>query len=259
MDAKLDKKYPDFKDAVVLLVLFLVISFAIDGLLMLGKRVTGFSLKEHPASNLLSSIYFLSLILLVVKRRKIRPRDLVQYNHVGLEMYLSLILMFSGTIILLSEFDNVFQSLFPPPEWLTSVFSQNNYWFAFTVIIAAPVIEEVFFRGILLRGFVANYSPRSALILSALFFAVFHFNPWQFFPAFFAGLALGWWVLHTKSIVPAIVAHIFFNCISLIVSNLGIRIPGFTTKGQAQPIWFNILGLFLFVLGICLANHKKQK
>lgn len=44
-------------------------------------------------------------------------------------------------------------------------------------ILIAPIIEEIFFRGILLRVFLAHYSVPSALIFSGLAFAVIHLAP----------------------------------------------------------------------------------
>ena len=48
------------------------------------------------------------------------------------------------------------------------------------VVVGAPIIEELFFRGLLMRSIQARWNDGLALVVSALFFSLVHFQPLQF-------------------------------------------------------------------------------
>lgn len=89
-----------------------------------------------------------------------------------------------------------------------------------TVAIIAPIYEEVVFRGILLKGMAKKVNPILALIVSALFFAVVHFNIPQGINAFLLGLVIGAIYLKTGSIYLSIFAHFMNNAMAITVSGL---------------------------------------
>ena len=80
----------------------------------------------------------------------------------------------------------------------------------------APVVEELIFRGLIFQGFRRNYNGFVAVFMSALLFALFHLNPWQFPATFILGLLLGWVMLHTKSILLVILGHSINNTLVLL-------------------------------------------
>ena len=83
--------------------------------------------------------------------------------------------------------------------------------------LAAPLVEEVVFRGAILRallewmkssfGEFTNKKAWIAIAISAVFFAAIHMNPAQIPHAFFGGLLLGWLYYRTGSIIPGILYH----------------------------------------------------
>lgn len=46
------------------------------------------------------------------------------------------------------------------------------------MVIAAPVLEELIFRGMMLEGLLKKYSPVTSIIISSILFGVAHLNPW---------------------------------------------------------------------------------
>ncbi|HEX6790022.1 MAG TPA: CPBP family intramembrane glutamic endopeptidase [Candidatus Krumholzibacteria bacterium] len=82
---------------------------------------------------------------------------------------------------------------------------------ALSLGLIAPVAEETFFRGIVLRGFLARYSVRKAIWASAILFATVHLNPWQAIIALPMGGAYAYMVIRTGSIWPGIVSHAVVN------------------------------------------------
>lgn len=110
---------------------------------------------------------------------------------------------------------NGLASLVPMPPAVRQAFesmTQGNPYILFAAVaVAAPITEELFFRGWMLRGFLDNYSRRKAIWLTAIMFAAFHLNPWQGAACLPLGLALGWLVVRTGSIAPGIFVHFVVN------------------------------------------------
>lgn len=106
-------------------------------------------------------------------------------------------------------------SLIPMSHSVRTAFSSlgngNPYVYFAAITLVAPLTEELFFRGWMLRGFLRNYSSRNAILFTAIIFAVFHLNPWQGAVAFPLGLGLGWLVLRTGSLVPGMIVHFLYN------------------------------------------------
>lgn len=89
------------------------------------------------------------------------------------------------------------------------------------LIIVAPICEEIFFRGFVLRRLLPLGSRR-ALIISALIFSMFHTNVAQFIYTFVAGIFFGWVTLMTGRIRHSIIIHMINNGISAGASILSI-------------------------------------
>jgi len=82
------------------------------------------------------------------------------------------------------------------------------------VVVAAPVLEEVLFRGVVLQGLLRNERPWVAIGQSALLFGLFHFNPAQSLNAGLAGLLLGWLYYRTRSLWLCMAAHALNNLLA---------------------------------------------
>jgi membrane protease YdiL (CAAX protease family) len=78
-------------------------------------------------------------------------------------------------------------------------------------LLVAPVVEEMIFRGVILRGFLQRFKTPLALLLSSLLFAVFHHNPAQFIGPLLVGIMLGAAYVRTRSIIPCVFGHVLTN------------------------------------------------
>lgn len=78
------------------------------------------------------------------------------------------------------------------------------------LVIAAPVCEELVFRGCLLRLF-ENWNPLFAIVFSSFCFGMMHLNIAQGIPTFFMGIVLGYYAWKTGSIRTSIVIHALNN------------------------------------------------
>ncbi len=113
------------------------------------------------------------------------------------------------------------------PEWfeqlMESMTGGNLILNFIAVSVFAPIFEEWLCRGVVLRGLLTKMRPGWAIIVSALFFAVLHMNPWQALPAFLLGLLFGYVYYRTGSLKLTMLMHFTNNTMALIFS----RIPSF--------------------------------
>lgn len=77
--------------------------------------------------------------------------------------------------------------------------------------LLAPVLEELLFRGIVLRSFLQQYPRGAAITGSALLFGFAHLNIHQFLVAMVIGTLSGWLYDRTRSLLPCITLHVAFN------------------------------------------------
>jgi membrane protease YdiL (CAAX protease family) len=88
---------------------------------------------------------------------------------------------------------------------------------AISLVIVAPVVEELFYRGLLLRALLLRMPERAAIVVAAAVFGVVHFEWLQFFGLFFFGLVACLLAVRTKRLGPGIIAHVGFNAASLAI------------------------------------------
>jgi len=82
----------------------------------------------------------------------------------------------------------------------------------FLAVILAPVLEEIFYRGIFTRSLIENggYSKAMVIFFGALFFGIIHNGSGIVFN-FFTGIAFTMIYLKTKNLTVTIFAHGFQN------------------------------------------------
>jgi len=112
------------------------------------------------------------------------------------------------------------------PAWLENALegltTGDNLWMNFLMVsIFAPFFEEWLCRGMVLRGLLGNkIKPGWAIVISALFFAFIHLNPWQAVPAFLLGCLFGYVYYKTGSLRLTMLMHFANNSFALLMSNL---------------------------------------
>jgi len=79
------------------------------------------------------------------------------------------------------------------------------------VAVAAPLWEEVIFRGFLLTSLARHVPRRWAIVASSLVFAAAHFTPHRAAALLLLGLLFGWLYSRTGSLGAAVLAHSLWN------------------------------------------------
>lgn len=85
------------------------------------------------------------------------------------------------------------------------------------VVVGAPLVEEIVYRGMLQRAWVARRGPVVGVLVASVWFAVIHFRPVEYPGLFLAGLIFGSCLWITGRLGTAIAAHMGFNMAGLIL------------------------------------------
>lgn len=84
-------------------------------------------------------------------------------------------------------------------------------------VVGAPVIEELFFRGLLLRSLERRFGSLTAIVGSSVVFGAVHLQ-WLQLPALVLfGAFCAWLTLRSGRLGPAIWAHVGFNLVTVVV------------------------------------------
>ncbi|HRQ55721.1 MAG TPA: CPBP family glutamic-type intramembrane protease [Ignavibacteriaceae bacterium] len=86
-----------------------------------------------------------------------------------------------------------------------------------TVVAVVPALsEESLFRGFIQRSFELKYKKYIAVIITALFFSAYHFNPYGFIPLFILGAYFGFASYKSKTLLIPMFLH-FLNNFSAVI------------------------------------------
>lgn len=134
---------------------------------------------------------------------------------------------------------------FPAYNEIEEVFSSGSLAIQIvTVGIAAPVVEELLFRGVLINRM--RWLPVwASVFIQALLFGVVHLNWFQSIYAFIDGILLGLIYIKYRSVIMTITGHMAFNLASVLLGE-------FLTEQTAPYILLGCPGIVL-ACGVMLA------
>lgn len=83
--------------------------------------------------------------------------------------------------------------------------------------VGAPVIEEIFYRGLFLRSLTKRGLPAwAAILVSAVVFGLSHGELLQLPALILFGAAAGWLAVRSDRLGPGIAAHVAFNMVTVV-------------------------------------------
>lgn len=86
----------------------------------------------------------------------------------------------------------------------------------FFVGVGAPVVEELFYRGVVQRSLVGRLGPFLGITIASLIFGAVHFRLVELAPLAAVGAGLGILYWKTGRLLPAIMGHVTFNMLTLV-------------------------------------------
>ncbi|MBR4777747.1 MAG: CPBP family intramembrane metalloprotease [Lachnospiraceae bacterium] len=112
-------------------------------------------------------------------------------------------------------------------------------------VLLAPINEECIMRGIILSRLKRKMAPVFAIIISAVYFGIFHMNVVQGIYAGILGLFMAYIAYKYRSIIPSIIFHAMFNALNFLIMQLPASITENVMLLIVVPVICGILWYFL--------------
>ncbi len=251
--------YPNIFDSIVILVIFVFLSMVFGMLIAMGTISQGILQDYSTFLGYVLAAGGTLLIVLRFKKLKNPEEQLFHNKKVRPSTTTISIILILAVIITIEPLTN----LIPVPdifkEMMREMFSKTFPAFL-TAVIAAPILEELIFRGIILEGLLRNYNPLKAIVVTNLLFGIAHMNPWQFVGAFLIGIFISWIYMKTRSIILPVLMHLANNLLSYLLIYFSSESPfDITLKKMlgSSALYILILSFSALTVILFIIYHKK--
>lgn len=209
---------------------------------------------EHVAliSGMAQALYFV-LAIFILKIKKINIRNTYGLRFVSCKEYLLPV----SAAFCFSAFSNIAQAAAPIPQELIGGMSddmeKSMVAFVLSIFIIAPVVEEFVFRALIITKLRKGLTVTVSVIASAVLFALIHSMAGGIVTvahAFFGGVIFSLAYVKTKSLFPAIIAHIF--------GNIGGYVPAITSIFPVALQYAAAVGFLIVTIIACTVLIRKK-
>lgn len=207
--------FPTWKDILSIVgVFFLSAGLMAAILLMAGISQSGFGLFVAYVGQFVLTIGY---TVFLVRGRTGKLSHILHFTFRGFDpkvILWGLLLMLALTVVI-EPVINLF-----PPEWYDWVGDRlkQGGWALTTAVVAAPICEEVLFRGLIQGSTVRKWGPWLGILIASAIFGVIHIIPQQIVAGFLLGTVIGFVYYRTRSLLAAIVLHLINNALSAFLS-----------------------------------------
>jgi len=220
-----------------LLVCFLVSFIVASILIAIIQKLTG--LKEgEPLTDAILGYFLYSVpvvwILLSLKRVNLKIGDLIGSFYRKIRwiriffIVLFLVLFSYGAFWLLN-----YPLSYIVPSYVKGILEEKGFYTladtsfpllcnilnVVIVVIIAPIIEEIVFRGIILGRLSVMWNTSRAILLSSFIFGILHYD---IIGAFIFGIIMSILYINTRTLVVPILCHVLNNSVAFGISALGV-------------------------------------
>lgn len=213
-------------DEVVNIVLGIIPCILVDVIvIIIGLKSTNLNLKTD-------------IFKKVEYKKDIIPLGMISIG--GVLLISTIIYLFYSTIL------QVLGITIPAPDFTfpSSIVMQVIY--ILYICILGPILEEIIFRGIVLKS-MKKYGALTAIVFTSIIFAMFHLNLVQFMTPLLLGILLAFVTVKTDSIVPAIVIHMFNNTVATVITCIGGYNQILSSIISTIIIMGGVIGLIIFI------------
>lgn len=211
----------------------------------LNSLISRYSLHLTALTNVvLIPIY---AIFLRVDEKKRRTSLGVRYAKPGIKRLVMVFVLGMSAAVSVNVIVSISQiARFSPKYQEVSevIYSGGLFMEIVSAVIAAPILEELFFRGMIYKRLRDMVNVKAAVIISALFFGAFHGNLVQFVYAFIIGLMLAYVYEKFKTIWAPVVFHVGANLISVLVTEFMKN----SMNSAAVILWAMLISMVLTVV-----------
>lgn len=211
---------------------------------MLDVRVT----KSAMMINVIAGVIIIPVLSIILKQDKksreeksviVKKGEYIYPFLAGIFMCLGCnwLIDMSGIINIFTGFNEVADSLYG-----------GSIIFEFiAMVIIAPLLEEILFRGIIFARLREYMSVKVAIVISALIFGIIHGNVVQGIYAFIIGVCLAYIYERYNTLLAAVLFHMSANLMSVIMTECE-PVVHFISKALV----YNIIGVVCLVMGIIM-------
>jgi len=142
------------------------------------------------------------------------------------------------------------------PSPLDDLFGNSLIVDLLVVAVLAPVLEEIIFRGIVLKRLSKITRRNTAVFLQALIFGIIHLNLLQGVYAFFLAIFIGYIYIWFDSVWYAVLIHVAYNATNILL----LYIFG---DSEVNLFYFLVISGLVFIVSmaslVALADRRKEK
>ncbi len=177
-----------------------------------GNFLMGCTLFSYP--------FVLGFMALFIKIRKGNTlADYLQLRKSGLKPMAVWAVLTIAALVLMEGIGVLFHQMQPPEIMVVLVSTTHAGLLFFTMVVGAPLIEELFFRGFMFKGIAASrIGPMGAVIVTTFFWVAIHGFQYGWFPLLYLsmfGIMLGVARAKTGSTLIPIMLHVANNAFSV--------------------------------------------
>ena len=259
------------KDTLTIKTAFGIVIASLFSAFFAGAVVLGIGLSnpEEPQktytfiSFIIGQGFMLVPLFWFLRSRKEPIAKRLRIRFVSSDVIISTIYLSFGIIILSDELDRIIQIFLPAPEYILDLNgllqpeSIMGFFLLFiAVVIIAPLGEELLFRGFLQQILEKHWKDvTKAVLVTALFFAMIHMNPYWFVQIYILGILLGFLAWKTKSVLPPLILHGINNAMAMFFSFADIENNSiYIFNGHVAP-WFIFFATYAILRGFKSMNQ----
>lgn len=190
-----------------------------------------FGLSEDVSWELMGTLVYIAVLAMTVgyiswdgDLSRILNMFKISSFRIGFIFLIGLPLLITVIDILVNNiYDSLYILLFGTPSIPEIVYyvddSEYNLILALsftTMVIAAPVVEEILFRGYILDAIREIHGDTVAVLGSAGLFGLLHLEPYVIGMAALGGVIYGWIRIKTGSLWPSIISHMIWNFLAFL-------------------------------------------
>lgn len=193
----------------------------------------------------LTEIVMVIPALIYVRRKRFSFTKVFRLRLASKEVIWYTILIGIGLIIVTDEVDRFIQIFYSMPDNIYQELHkslimeslQDYIIIIFSAVFLAAICEEMLFRGFLQTSLENTFDITKSVMLTALIFAIVHFNQWWTIQLIIFGIFLGVLAWKTNSIIPSIIVHFLNNGVALLFTNLDeSQVRWYLWKDHVNPV-----------------------
>ncbi len=179
--------------------------------------------------------------LLHIKREPAKNYVLLAGAALGAMFGLNMLLELTGLTDNSAVYQQVSESQYSVSIWLGLI----------VYVVAAPLAEELLFRGIIYNSLKGLFKPVAAMLAAAAFFGVYHGNSVQGIYGFLMGCLFIYAYEYFGDFRAAVALHAVVNFFSYLLGNTALGVSAFVS--------WPVCVLFLALCAVCLFLLNRQK